>query len=221
MPEQLIFVLVFVLISVLNAVFRKGGFLEKMKESGESSPPDLPFPHAADTGELHPHRPTSVSPPPTPGQSAEEVRVRKFLEALGLPPEAMPPARETQPARREVTAPRRRQATTPAPQPRVPVPKPTVRRGIEPPPRREYTGTIPTLAPKLSEAEQAALNRLEQGMQSPFDIRPAAKPATGISPAGHGGISIRDLLASPGNLRAAVVIREILDPPAGLRDPAL
>jgi Na+-transporting methylmalonyl-CoA/oxaloacetate decarboxylase gamma subunit len=170
---------------------------------------------------------TSEPPPRTtmpiqraPKESDEE-RVRKFLEALGQPPASRPPPPVAQrpPYRKPLVLPRvppiasplpplvtrppelpsefevhREPAPPPTPQPSRPLPEPTfqIHEALAPP------ELVPVVVTTVPEAKS----------QQPI----AARGST---------IHLTALLRSPTGLRDAIIVREILGPPRGLREPEL
>lgn len=148
-------------------------------------------------------------PGPTgrPGADSEEERMRKVMEALGVPRGGIPPRRVTPraaaagrplapvrpPATPDIAPPiRRKERNRPAPA--LPAPAPRETRRAEPVP--EPVRAIPAPAPA------AAFVKMET---------PVAEPEPGGAP-----WDIRELLRNPASLRAAVVLREVLGPPRGL-----
>ncbi|MCB1063827.1 MAG: hypothetical protein KDN20_13000 [Verrucomicrobiae bacterium] len=70
----------------------------------------------------------------------------------------------------------------------------------------------PAPGAKLSAAERAALERIQSSSAM------ATPPATvAVHRAGKSGAGLRKLLRSPGGMRQAVLLKEVLDTPVGLR----
>ena len=174
----------------------------------------------------------SPAPRPIPQGESEQERMRRFLEALGVPSTQQPPP-PIAPAPRPMPAPVQQR---PAPQPR-PVQQPLPRRQPQPaqPVRR------PAPKPVFFEAEEMQeAGRLEEpasaieGVGATFDAmaggvivspivelaqasevtaRTVVDGAQHTSPTAVSGKAIHAMLRSPDSLRTALVIREILGPP--------
>lgn len=160
-----------------------------------------------DAGASPPHEtPAPRRPPP----QSEEERVRRFLEALGVP-QGTPPPPPVRP----------RQAAPPVPRPAQ---KPKVKRSFvqplpplvatpedfSPPPQPSAAPPLPTVvhvAPLRSEFEEPSL-------PSP-PVLPAIRRAASIPPVPV--MSLGAFLRSPGSVRRAIVLREVLGPPRGLQ----
>jgi hypothetical protein len=169
-----------------------------------------------------------TEPRPTQRGESEEERLRKFLEALGVPANQPPP----QPVQRP----------KPAPQP-APVRQPTVPRQMERPVPRQMVPRQPQpIAPKkqapkplIKETDEMPLaGRLEEPAHSveqvgadfdqmakgiamaPMEEVPRASEVgafTSVRVEAVSGTALRNSLKSPEALRAALVMREILGPP--------
>ena len=180
----------------------------KKSEQSESAP--------APTQRSQPLRP-APTPTQTQTQDAEAERLRKFLEALGVPANQQPPKpvpaapRPTEAVPRPVQAPARPAQRL---QPRH-APKPVVRKPV----------------PVVEEEEMALAGRLEEpanAIEQVFDTmskgmamqpvpelerRAEADGERQVQPTAVTGKSIHDLLRSPDSLRRALVLREVLGPP--------
>jgi hypothetical protein len=156
-----------------------------------------------------PRTPTPTRHPPT---ESDEDRVRKLLEALGQPPTSRPPppvAPRTEIPLRPV-APvqppmsplsqlrrdkRRKREATPKE-----IPPPGTARGVEkmvPPVFEVQEGQLPIAPPPIFKA--------------PAEVMPTIAKAEGLR------TDVAKLLASTSGLRGAIILREILGPPRGLR----
>jgi hypothetical protein len=162
---------------------------------------------------------TSTPRTPAPLQRAptesDEDRIRKLLEALGQPPTSRPPP---------PVVPR----TNISPRPLAPVQPPTspfsqLRR--EKPRKREaIPKEIPPPKP-VTGGEELAPPNIEV-REAPLPVAPApifkapaepyAAPTRAITKTGR-RVDIAALLASTTGLRDAIILREILGPPRGLR----
>lgn len=148
--------------------------------------------------------------PPTPNDKAprapaqsEEERVRRFLEALGAPPGTKPPARIN--PRKAIE----RRTIQPAPRP---APK-TKRRWAQPLPPLT---TVPP--PPPFPVEMAPVAREAVPPPTPLSSGPLPLPTDRITLPSRSPnlLSLGKMLRSPGSVRRAIVLREILGPPRGL-----
>ena len=199
--ENLLFLLLLVvagLFQLLGRAARKGSTDETKRTS--EPPPRMP------------------KPIPRAPKESDEQRVRKFLEALGQPPASRPPPPVAQRPtyRKPLVLPRippiasplpplvtrppelpsefevhREPAPPPTPQPSRPLPEPTfqIHEAVAPP------ELVPVVVTTVPEAKS----------QQPI----AALGST---------IHLTALLRSPTGLRDAIIVREILGPPLGLRE---
>lgn len=217
---NIIALIVFAAIGVINWLLQK-----KEEQSGARPPPNE---------REHPPEDTSGTATLS-GNPPDDERLRRFMEALGLPTNQPPP-----PAQRP-------QAPRPPPLPhtvgRVTVPRaaqpsgPTVRRPFRevtprppPLPQREYSldeADAPTLpvqqislpmleTPALSEfitvsSRIAATDHLARNVEAETD---AYHERATLPPAAQGRLS--ELLRSPDDLRRAILLREVLGPPRAL-----
>lgn len=153
---------------------------------------------------------TSRTPEPMPRAPSEsdEDRIRKLLEALGQPPSSRPPP---------PVLPR----TDIPPRPLAPVQPPMsplshLRR--EKSRKREIIPKgIPPPQPVTSSAKMVPTFEVHEG-PSPIEQAPTVKAATrAIAKIEEARTEIVTLLASKSGLRDAIILREILGPPRGLR----
>jgi hypothetical protein len=185
---QIIFLIVAAAIGVINWLTKKA---EGTKPPAQSPPRD--------------------SRPQTAGD-AEAERMRKFLEALGLPPEQAPP-----PVKR------------PAPAAPPPLPQPRQKQKRQPRPEGKPRSLDEAPAPSMH-VEQLHIPELEtpgvaefHTVSSEISAIPFEGRATGVidpyavaqgqTPAE----ALRRLLRSRNEVRAAVLLREVLGPPRGLQ----
>jgi len=229
--EKLIVVIIFGVIAFANFLIKKS-----REDSGEfSSPPEPPVIR----------RPPVQRRPAAQGESEEE-RMRRFMEALGMPPVAQPPPLIQRPAVRQpaesgqVAKPV--QAAQPSVQgsaarpnagvPRNPVPVVVRQRRtvVVPSAPRQTPPPIPAVAgvqsratasrpePEASFSEASALPSQQESPdlampdQSVSEPVVAAAPVQSVDPMG-----IRAMLQNPANVRAAMVLREVLGSPRGLQ----
>jgi hypothetical protein len=171
-------------------------------------------------------KPTSKSPPkmskpiPRAPKESDEERVRKFLEALGQPSASRPPPPVAQRPtyRKPLVLPRVRPLGSPLP--------PLVTRPPDLPSEFEvHREPIPIPA----EQPRAAQRSTEPVFQVHESAAPTAPSSTEPAATTHeirtqpqiaasaSNINVATLLRSPMGLRGAVIAREILGPPRGLR----
>jgi len=167
------------------------------------------------------------APQPQPGPrrapaDSEEERMRRFMEALGIPQDSSPPP----PARPKAAIPPvppivarppvpawpqpRRPRAAPAP----PLPSAPSRR----PPVQEPAPALPVAQIELPALAVPAVAEFET-VTSTIAAIPGEKPAL-LQPLPAGATLsavIRQALATPQQLRSALVLREILGPPLGLQ----
>jgi len=167
-------------------------------------------------------RPPSQSAPPRgSGEISEQERLRKFLEALGVPSGAPPQSqpRPVQPPPQPVPRPMLGPQPTPVRpvyQPPVPVlTRPVVSpTRLVPPPTKPRESFAPGQGGPLDEVEEEVVQfRKAASMMVPMSDPevPAPRRAAVTMPA-----DLREMMRSPQTLRAAIVAREILGPPPGL-----
>ena len=196
---ELVFFLIVAAFGLINWLFGK--------LKGAEKPPDPMAPHDRQVGR------------PIPAQPSEDERMRKFLEALGIPADASPsprPAPRPAAPRPVVQRPRR---TLPAPPPLPPLPP---RRAIESLDEAE----APTQSAATIEAGHLITHEvvefdtvsshvsaipLGQERSDPIAETVSAPPASALSRSLHAA------LRSPTELRTALLLREILGPPRGLQ----
>ncbi len=173
--------------------------------------------------------PAQNAPIPRAPAESEEERVRKFFEALGVPPTTLNPPRRVQP--RELTPNRPRpkgkiMPVDPFPMPRAGTPVPPViiptspRPVPEPPPLPTRETTVLTDRPAAATQPRAAAE---------FEVRDVAESiaedrahtsretarAIPTSRAQAGSIVAR--LATAEGLRDAIILREIFGPPRSMQ----
>jgi hypothetical protein len=163
---------------------------------------------SSDSEKPGPPPPDEQARPPRPPPESEEERVRRFLEALGMPQGTQPPPPV-----------QRRRVVTPAAPPGQ---KPRVRRSwVQPlPPLVTRPEDTPPPLPPLTTIAPASMTVEE--VPPPIEVaRPAPRPGPAIrQPAPRPAaqiISLGKMLRSPGSVRRAIVLREVLGPPRGLQ----
>ncbi len=162
--------------------------------------------------------PTSTAAPLSraPGET-EEDRVRKFFEALGVPPTSAAPPK----AAREITPPapsRRRKILPVDPFPRPRIGTPTTPAASEP---ARVAAEIASLAPQSRPARvtvPVAAFIPSQSIPAEFEIRVVdevekSAPTAGAAPSQ----SWATRLSTANGLRDAIILREIFGPPRSLQ----
>lgn len=205
---------IFVIVAIVVAVIGQWFEAQKKKQAQGEQPPAPP--------RRPPLQPNNM------GESEQE-RLRRFLENLGVPAPAPQAPPRVQPAPRPVAPP------TPAPHPFAqPMPaakrvvpahaRPPVRnipRAMEPQP--ESTKPSRPLEESTNAYEQVAeqYEAMAKGVvlsQMDQPPAPAAAVLTLERPQNTLNTALRAMLASPQNLRAALLAREILGPPKSLAE---
>lgn len=158
-------------------------------------------------------QPNEQSAPRQPPAQSDEERVRKFLEALGVPPGEKPPP------------PARRRTVTPIPSP--PPVRPRAARP-QPKPRRSWTQPLPPLTtappqPVVTGADPSLL----VVAPPPLPPTPLTMPVTSLPPITARPAPVRRAVAAAGSIgvvlrtresiRRAIILREVLGPPRGLQ----
>lgn len=220
---NLLFYIIAAVIGLISWLTKKGD------SSSEDQSPSPKFP-----------RPT-VTPTPRAPQQSDDERVRKFLEALGVPADKQPPPpiqrKATPPAQRE-PPPLIRPAMAPLTKREVskPQPIPPAIPKATPPPRaapsweersldEEGEPTLPVAQIHLPELSTHAVPEFvtesSQVSAIPFKAAVSGEPDAygaaveeGVRPA---AARVRALLGTPADLRAAIILREILGPAPGLQ----
>ena len=192
--------IIFFVLAALALIFK--WLTSKGSGDAEESKPDAP------------NEPTRRAPPQT-----EEERVRRFLEALGVPPGTQPP-----PPIRTRTATPRPVATS---APRTPSPK--IRRSWAQPLPPVVTTPQGMPLPPLATAPQpepvfvvqtraASATVVPPPLPAEVSARPFAAPVArkAAPPRTPPRTSLRATLRSRERIRQAIILREVLGPPRGL-----
>jgi hypothetical protein len=164
-------------------------------------------------------RPTAPRPIPRAPVESDQERIRKFLEALGQPPASPPPSpiapRPTY--RKPLVLPRVRPMASPLP--------PLVTRPPDIP--HEMQIPVETVAPAVEQREMRS--DLAEPLFPVHEAKALSEPAAVVSAAtlsetrtqpetaAPQSIDLKVLLRSTLGLRGAMIVREILGPPRGLR----
>ena len=154
-------------------------------------------------GETGAATPTPQARPPQNEADAEAERMRKFMEALGLPAEAPKPIRRPVAQRAKPVPPplprARPLSLDEAPAPSLPVEQLHV--------AELRTPEVPDFHTTSSEISAIPTERVPAVALDPY----AAGQKQGTVE------ELRRLLRSPGEIRSAILLREILGPPRGLQ----
>src|ERR1700677_1991449 len=177
--EKLVFVIIFGAVGLINYLIKKGS----EKPGGGTT---------STTGQNY-QRPR----PRTQGaETSEEERLRKFMEALGVPSSAAPAPKIVRPQAQVV--------------PRVVQP---VAKKLQQVPRQTVARKAFTPAPVSTESYQAETVGVPQPTQPvQYEVaRPAPAVAGGapvVTQATSTGVDFRSLLRSPSSIRTAIVLKE-------------
>jgi len=227
--DQLVVILVVGAVALGKWLLENAG---KLKGDDADSSQDIPTDSERRVTPV-PRRPNLES---ASSQESEEEKMRRFMEALGLPQGSVPP-----PSRKPVSqsTPLARQASKPLPAPR-PHPR-QMGRPIQPSslPRRpqisrplDTGGPLPTLPKTASVSETAPSMEVTSIPQMTF-----AQPQQAVQSAGAevgaplmrsassapvmrqqtAQATLREALRDPASLRKAILLREILGAPKGLQ----
>lgn len=204
---QVVFVVIMAILGLIN-------WISKTLNSGDKKPPQNP----SQSGR-------AAAPPRRANAESEEERMRRFLEALGLPADDKPAA----------LRPRSEQRPVPpivAPPPLPNAPRRSVRPAtITPPAQKQRRSGLPEERPvPASRVETIALPELRvppapefETISSKISAVSADFPATRDDvdrPRGPTiGETLRAALASPQQLRSAFILAEVFGTPPGLRQP--
>ena len=217
---RLIFFIVFALVGIIN------WWLEKQKQkSGTGTPQPPTTPHPPATGSA--------------GNDSEQERLRRFLEALGVP----------QPQPQQQSQPQRQISATPQPQPPQRIVAPTRDRQVraaQPIPKAAQKIIRPPMPPIIMpQQEMPRAGRIEEAASSierisgefgTMNVRVDMPPVQSIerparlatANAGTTSVleregnplvaSLRRTLTNPTDIRAAFLAAELLGPPKGLQN---
>ena len=198
--------LLFLLLLVVAGLFQ---LLGRMARKGSTDEQTKPTPKP---------RPTAPRPIPRAPVESDQERIRKFLEALGQPPTSPPPS-----------------PITPRPTYRKPLALPHVRPMASPlPPLVTRPPDIPAHIPVETVAPAEEQRQMRPPLAEPlFQVHEAkalSEPVAAVSAAtlseartqpqttAPQSIGVKTLLRSALGLRGAIIVREILGPPRGLRE---
>lgn len=167
-----------------------------------------------------------AGPPPTaepgarrrqgPVYEDEEERLRRFMEALGVPNPPVAP----RPVATPLQPPVARRIRPPAPVTKAAAP-PAPPRVVKPSPPPVVVAQ--PLAPEVDPSPYESFTRVPESPSSAFPAAPleiSAMPVEGSPGAGIVKVSeLQSLLKSPSSLRTAILLREILGPPKSMQPP--
>ena len=203
--------LLFLLLLALAGLFQLLGRAARKRSGEEEKPASKPAPR-------------TVKPIPRVAKESDQERIRKFLEALGNPPASTPPPPVTQRPtyRKPLVFSRIPPIASPLP--------PLVTRPPELPSEFEiHREAAPPLAQKQPRPSRTLPESTFQVHEAvaPTELVPAftttvpeakrQQQITALPPV----IDVITLLGSATRLRDAIILREILGPPRGLREPEL
>ncbi len=209
---------------IIFLIFVFGSFIAQMvkKAKGESEDEPTPMPRRS----APPAQQQPVQPPRPSPQAQQSEEIRKFLEALGRPRTAIPPA---PPVLRPVQPQIPRRPPPAPPTPRRPVPQPplvreplvtapvegTSEEAEEGPPRNIITGesTRAEFKPLSQVDVTQEMKAVETEVEHAPRLSPTAVPAVAQSRA----LQFAALLADHSNVRRAVVLAEIIGAPKAFR----
>lgn len=145
---------------------------------------------------------------------SEEQRIRRFMEALGVPQGAVQPPRKVTPRAKPILpidpfpVPRMGGDIAPAPPPPVITVEPTPPMLATPRPLQTATTSMVAAAKETSAATTEFIVR-----DIPADTSSSVRPTGG----NRAPLGIGERLASPEGLRDAVILREIFGPPRSMQ----
>lgn len=137
--------------------------------------------------------------PPQTAQSGDDERLRKFMEALGVPAAPPPPPRQIV-----------------RPQQALPRVQPITRKQ---PPRRVYTPPPPAPSQSSYQAETVGAQSLAStGYEVATETVQMASAVPGVgAQTSSAAADLKSLLRTSSNIRVAVLLKEILGTPKGLQ----
>ena len=194
--------LIFFILAALALIFK---WLTSKAENSQAEKEK----RAAESDEPNEQAPPTLRPAP----QSEEERVRRFLEALGMPAGTQPPPPV-----------RQRRVVTPSVPQTPPAQKPKAKRSWAQPlpplvtmPEDLHPPPLPTAAPPLPTMVhvEPPLPEIEDSSPPPAPVMPALRRPAPHSPAP--AMSLGAMLRSPASVRRAIVLREVLGPPRGLQ----
>jgi len=161
---------------------------------------------------------------PRVAKESDQERIRKFLEALGNPPASPPPPPVTQRPtyRRPLVFPRIPPIASPLPPlvtrpPELPSEIEIHREAAPPLARQEKQPSRTLPEPTFQVHEAVAPPELVPALATTVQEAKIQQQIAALPPV----IDVIALLGSATRLRAAIILREILGPPRGLREPEL
>jgi hypothetical protein len=194
--EKLVVILVFAAIAIINKALRKGDTTD-VPDGG--SPPFTPETPTVPVRRLK-------------ADQTEEERVRKFMEALGVPPGSVVQPRKivrpSQPVRR-VQPQVKIEVPLPVVTPQTPTPPPVPAQPVAGVSQYGESGSFRAVSPQEAQAavaQPANIATAPVGKDALLSTGSTSVPA----------IDLRALLESPASIRTAFVLREILGPPRSL-----
>jgi len=205
--NQLVILIIFGVIALANYYIKKSR--EDAETFDSTPPPPIRRPPA-------PQKPIVQTEP-------EEERMRRFMEALGVPPTGQPPGTlqrraPTQQNVQPVATVRSVRTVTRIPAQPVRL-RQTLVQAIPPLPVVQQGPVVPVDQPTLAQPETAFPEA--PAIPSEPVLLPAFATATATEPSAPARavdlFSIRAMLQNPSTIRAAMVLREVMGPPRGLQ----
>jgi len=200
-----------ILIVVVGVV----AFVKWFLENAGQSAPDKPRPPSP--------RPLRTDPGDANRTESEAERMRRFMEALGLPPDAVPPA----PTRKPLPTARKGRPVDPFPRPAAPAHRPNIAPPLEtggPLPTLPKTASVGETAPSMevTSIPQMTFAEPEQAVQSAAaavaaSAKTPSRSASQAQQSSSAQAALREQLREPDSLRKAILLREILGAPKGLQ----
>jgi hypothetical protein len=199
--ENLLFLLLVALAALFQLLAKTAGKTRK----GQTKPTSTPIPR-------------TPPPIPRPPRESDEEQIRKFLDALGQPPTSKPPP----PVMPRADIPPRTLAPvqppmSPLSQLRRPRKREVVQEEIPVP--RTVSGAEKIASPKITSAPVFEVHEGPSSIEPQELIETPLAPYASIAKDEESKAHIAILLGSKSGLRDAIVLREILGPPRGLRAP--
>ena len=198
--DQFVFILIAVGVALANYLVKKS------REAADDNAPVIKPPTV------------TVRRPVVRKQEDEDERIRKFMEALGMPAGGAVPRKVIQPVPVTQVIPQKPLRPLRPVRPRIlPVPPvvsppPFPMQEIPPAPVFEAT------EPESFSGQSALENATSTPAEAPADMMAPIESLVPVEAPVEGSVlpDIRALLRSPGSLKAAFVMREIIGPPRGL-----
>ena len=226
--DQLVVILIVGAVAFVKWLVENAG---KSAGSAGDDTPDYPAERPAPRRRIQ--TPPGDAANPTPRTESDEEKMRRFMEALGLPSNGVPPPQPQRPAPRRSSEPR--SVAPPAPRPIIrragpqrpaapvpqsqpqPAPQPA-RRSIAAP--LDIGGPLPEIPksrPMSESAPDIEVSTVVAQAAANAGSKPTPRLAAAYSTTAAGAADLREQLRDPAALRRAILLREILGEPKGLQ----